>query len=318
MNDLAKISTSSSKRNQLIKKISLGIFLFGGGGFVLYYGYCWGVWGRNSLLLQYIFQCSCPLSSNEFRYPKRVDVLVPACHDNKISLTPSGNFLFINTKDKNYTLDLRTGKTTYLPLSSSKGSHFTEMPFYFLTDTLILHSYYGVDEYIFDVTNEEKYQVQRVSNLSFENLIQNLDSAKNVFLIDNDMVVVLMHNIDSSFTFDAFYLTEDFFQENQDPFIQIYNYLDYPNEIPSFNSKFIAREDGIYMSISNEKIVDTYDNFSLFGWVFNDTGVIYAKPFGSCLIRYWFPLMDGSNCLIRVPQPVLLLKVPQEYLITSP
>ncbi len=278
------------------------------------------------MLLQYIFQCSCPLSSNEFRYPDRVDVLIPACHSNKISLAPSGNFLFISTKDKNYTLDLRTGKTTYLPISSSKSSHFLEMPFYFLTDTLVLHSYYGVDEYIFDVINGEKYQIRKISNLNFDNLIQSLHSAKSVFLIDGDKVVALMQDTSNSFTFDIFNIsdnsflqtekeTEDFLRENQVYYIPLYSYLKSPNEIISFNNKFIARDDGIYSGVSNKKIIEAYDNsFSIYGWLYNDTGVIYAKPFGSCLIRYWFPLMDGSNCLIRVPQPVLKLKVPQEYL----
>lgn len=62
---------------------------------LLYYGYCWGLWGRSSLLLQYLFQCSCPSASEEARYPEQVDVVVPACRYVTTRLLPGGRFLYI-------------------------------------------------------------------------------------------------------------------------------------------------------------------------------------------------------------------------------
>jgi len=44
--------------------------------FLLYYGYCWGLWGRNSVFLQYFFQCNCPSASEERRYGTQMDVIV--------------------------------------------------------------------------------------------------------------------------------------------------------------------------------------------------------------------------------------------------
>src|SRR5687767_15021398 len=83
---------------------------------LFYYSYCWGWWGRNSLFPQYLFQCSCPVASEEARYPMQVDIVVPACHylssTSSPSLSPSGRLLHVRTKRfwhfSSYLLDLQT------------------------------------------------------------------------------------------------------------------------------------------------------------------------------------------------------------------
>ena len=62
---------------------------------LFYHGYCWGLWGRSSLLLQYLFQCSCSPASEEARYPEQVDVIVPACRNGGINLSPTGRLLYV-------------------------------------------------------------------------------------------------------------------------------------------------------------------------------------------------------------------------------
>lgn len=79
---------------------------------LLYYGYCWGLWGRNSLLLQYLFQCSCPPASEEARYPNEVDVIVSACPQARVRLSPSGHLLHVSEEKSGsvtaYLLNLHT------------------------------------------------------------------------------------------------------------------------------------------------------------------------------------------------------------------
>src|SRR5258706_14449246 len=66
-------------------------------GILGYYGYCWGLWGRHSLLLQYLFQCNCPAASENVRYSKEVDIIIPACQNvnTSVKLLPSGRFLYL-------------------------------------------------------------------------------------------------------------------------------------------------------------------------------------------------------------------------------
>jgi hypothetical protein len=77
-----------------------------------YYGYCWGLWGRGSLLLQYLFQCSCLAASEEARYPRQVEVIVSACKYVSSRLSPSGRLLLVSEKKNesstDYLLDLQT------------------------------------------------------------------------------------------------------------------------------------------------------------------------------------------------------------------
>src|SRR5690349_18622434 len=79
---------------------------------LFYYGYCLGLWGRNSLLLQYLFQCNCPSSTEGKRYPEGVEVIVSACHNGGVRLSPSGRFLAVRDNEdehsSTYLLDFQT------------------------------------------------------------------------------------------------------------------------------------------------------------------------------------------------------------------
>ncbi len=311
---------------------------------LLYYGYCWGWWGRNSLLMQYIFQCGCPIASEQTRYPDEVDVIVPACGHDVTRLSPSGRLLYVREK--------RFWRTTayLLDLQTIEKINVADQPFSsFLTDNLwFVES--GLEDDIMDRTTGMQYTIQAfrswrenayvIGEPNLELLVAALLQAEQViFTQNNDTVVVLMSdfpaNLEQNFTFDRSDIpgrdsnrVEQFLQENK----VIYQTVlaDFPGEAISPDGRFIARNDGIYLIKTGQKIVEGYTArgpidshsgkyFSLQGWTYDGAGVIYSKPYKLCLIRISLPFYDEVACLIKVPQPVLKLKVPQEYLQpTSP
>jgi hypothetical protein len=313
---------------------------------LLYYGYCWGWWGRNSLLMQYLFQCGCPVASNEARYPEQVDVVVPACRYVSSILSPSGRLLYVQEEESGitstYLLDLQTDEK--IPFTLPEGSN------YFLTDELMFHTFYGDDEYILDVTTGSKYPVQDATHLkpsvySMGNvepnlLLEALLQVDQIFLIDEVFQPVIALSLDSrthtenSFTFNVFDFpgdepnrVEQFLKESQID----YQYVtaSFPHEAVSLNSRFIARDDGIYLVTTNQKIVEGYSAsgfyrsysgkyFSVRGWVNDSSGALYSPFFTPCILETGFFIFEYPGCFIQVPQPLLKLKVPDVYLLPTP
>ncbi len=296
---------------------------------LFYYGYCWGLWGRGNLLLQYLFQCSCPAVSGEARYPEQVDVVIPACRYENTRLLPSGRLLYVREKrlglTSTYLLDLQTNEKITIRLP--KG------PFYFLTDSLVYVS--SGDEYILDWTNKKQYPIQKFvylypdayvdGEVNLELLAEALHRAEYVFLInDNDTVVALGPDFpassDHSFLtgwFDVPSFDSDrvkqFLSENSIVYQSIP--ANFPDEAVSPDGRFIARHDGIYLMETEQKIVDAYPS-RMRGWTSDSQGVIYSSS-GPCLIQTNFGFLDDFVCWFQVPQPVLKLKVPKEYLIST-
>lgn len=296
--------------------------------FVLYFGFCWGLWGRNSLFLQYFFQCNCPPESEEWRYARQVDVIVSACENVTGSrISPSGRLLYVYQENSGliyaFLLDLQTRErmdTTEQPFSS------------FLTDDLWFLER-GLDHYIIDRTTGVQYpiekfvysrpdgQINRKANQPL--LLENLRQAEQVFLIgaSTDTVVALYSDFrtypERNFIFDRFDLpdfnTEQFLQEN---YISYQTVLPkYPHEVVSPNGKLIARDDGIYLVETNQMIVKAPPSL-VNGWLGNSEGAIYSS-YGRCFIHRGLPFADDVGCEIRVRQPILLLKVPEKYLFPN-
>jgi hypothetical protein len=116
---------------------------------------------------------------------------------------------------------------------------------------------------------------------------------------------------------------EQFLQENN----IIYQTVlpDFPGEVASPNGRFIARHDGIYLFETNQKIVDGYSSsrtyrpysrkyFEVRGWASDSTRAVYKKFLNPCLIETNFFVLDDFGCFYEIPQPVIMLKVPDEYL----
>lgn len=299
---------------------------------LLYYGYCWGLWGRQSLLLQYLFQCNCPPASEEARYPNSVDVIVSACHNDSSRLSPSGRFLYVweNQDDptSTYLLDLQTNEKLAFRLSNSA--------FYFLTDDLLyVISYQDGSEYILDRTTGERYPVQRFTslyrdahvngNINLNLLAEALREAKDVFLINDDLIVALSQDFlassDLNFTTGWFDIPRD------EQFLQEYNIAyqttssDPLEEAIAPDGRLAARPDGIYLVETGQKIVEGYSAsrffrpysgkyFEVRGWTYDGTGVVYSKLLDPCLIETNFLIFDDYSCYFEVPQPVIKLKVP--------
>jgi len=305
--------------------------------FLFYYGYCWGLWGRNSLLLQHLFQCNCPPSSEEWRYPKEVDVIVSACHSGGVILSPSGRLLYIREKNteltSTYLLDLQTQDKIFINLPEGRIN--------FLTDDLIyIFVWYGGvhegGEHIFDRTTNAMYRIQSFiflepnaysygkldSDLLFKALLQ----VEKVFLIDDpyDTVIALSSDFrtDSNHSFifqadmlpgDYKRLLEQFLRENNITYYYIP--ANFHNEVLSQDERFMARSDGVYLLNPYQKILEGY-SLSARGWIYDGRGVVYSSS-GRCLVHTFIPFADDIGCLIEVEQPVLLLKVPEEYLLST-
>ena len=320
-------------------------------GVLLYYGYCWGLWGRSSLLLQYLFQCGCPVASEGARYPEQVDVIVPACRYVSSTLSPSGNFLYVQEESSSqipsYFLDLRNNekKPSFIPARSTV---------YFLTDDfLFLSLEYGHDdyqggEYILDRTTGKQYPIRSFvffrsnayvnSKLNLGVLADSLRKSKDIFLIGDRIIVALATDF-SAHPEHNFYVdrpafpgyeekrVEQFLQQNNIQYHSVPDLL--PGEALSPDKRFIAREDGIYLAETNQRVIDGYSTskyyrsysrkyFSVRGWIYDSSGVIYSKFLEPCLIEvssFWF---DGPGCFVaEVSQPLLKLKVPEEYLLPA-
>jgi len=307
---------------------------------LFYYGYCWGWWGRQSLLLQYLFQCNCPPASEETRYPDEVDVIVSACPQSRVRLSPSGRLLYVNEE--------RSGiATTYLlNLQTMERIDVTNQPFpSFLTDDLwFVES--GIDDYIIDRITGKQYPIQKFvysrpdaeingeTNLTL--LAESLRQAEHVFLIgaSQDTVIALAsdfrtypeHNfLTNRFDIPDFNM-EQFLRENN----IIYQTVipDFPDEAVSRDGRFVARAEAIYLAETEQKIVEGYSPsrfyraysrkyFAVRGWTYDNAGVIYSKFLNPCLIETNFFILDAPGCFIEVSQPVLLLKVPEEYLLPT-
>lgn len=335
------INHSSSRRiNYWLTRLAIMI----GAGTLVYYGYCFGLWGRHSLLLQYLFQCNCPPASEKTRYSDEVNVIVSACRYVSSKLSPSGRLLYVNEKDdgitSTYLLDLQTLEKTTFSLP--------EGPNNFLTDDLFLFSVaYSNDTYIFDRKTGKRYLVQEFSNwypgtnrtneVNQKLLADVLRSYDSVFLIDDDVLVALTRDFRTHPELNFFVHRSSFpsFNPNRVQEFLTQNNISYryvsdgfPGEADSLDNRFIGREDGIYLAETNQKIVDGYWTskyyrsysgiyFSVRGWVYDNSGVIYSKGLKPCLIEIELPFMDTVECYFVVPQPLLKLKVPEEYLSTE-
>ena len=279
------------------------------------------------MLLQHFFQCSCPPISEEARYPRQVDVIISACeHLTSSRLSPSGRFLYVYEETPGlisaYRLDLQTMERTdvaYQPFSS------------FLTDDLWFVEN-GIEDYIIDQTTGKRYPIRTFrywqenayvnGEPNLELLISSLHRAERVFLTPNySTVVVLMPNFFANpaqgFTFDLSDFpewgprrVEQFLQEDK----VIYQTVlaNFPHEVVSPDGKLIAQDDGIYLFETNQRIAKAPPSL-VRGWTSNSRGAIYSSD-GRCLIRRSLPFADDVGCEIWVPQPVLLLKIPEEYL----
>ena len=330
MNTLQAKTTQDSQRGGYRFGLS-GFGLLLGLGVLFYYGYCWGWLGRSSLLLQYLFQCNCPPASEEARYQDNVDVIISACSNVNASvrLLPSGRFLYLREENSGFA-------SAYLfDLQTLERIRVTDQPFLsFLTDDLwFVES--GIENHLIDRTIGKQYPIKIFrfwqdnayvnGEPNLELLVNALHQAEQVFFTqNNDMVVVLMNNfstnLEQNFTFDRSDVpegdsnkVEQFLRKNNIDYQTIVS--NYPHEVISPNGSLIARDEGIYVIGANQMIVPAPPSL-VRGWTSDGQGVIYSSG-GRCLIRRFEPFADDIGCAVKVPQPVIRLKVPEEYILPA-
>lgn len=333
-----KSNNPSKQRNSRIW-IGCSVLLLGA-PFLLYFGYCWGLWGRHNLLLQYYFQCKCPATSEQARYPKEAEVIVSACRSWTAELSPTGSKLYITEKVfgrfSNYLLNLQTNEI--IPIKS-KVTHFD-----FLNDELLFRSekdYVQNGGYVLDGNTGIEYPIKTFREIQPNAYVDSY--------VNTDMLVTAFREADQIILLDAasypaISLSADFREYPEHSFVIYFHDIEgegvnrieqllqqneinyayapspsiwdsYHRELVSPDGKLIAKTDGIYLAKTNQRIVEGIPFRVLVnGWT-NNGYVIYSSTYlGPCLFRFSLPLADDSSCVIVVPQPVFKLKVPDEYL----
>lgn len=190
----------------------------------------------------------------------------------------------------------------------------------------------GLEDYIIDRTTGRQYPIRAFRNWqetayingepNLELLVSALLQAKQIFLMPNySTVVVLMPNFvtnpERNFTFDQSDFPnwspsriEQFLQENKVVYETVRT--NYPHEVLSPDQRLIARDDGIYL-VETNRLIAKAPSLLVMGWDSNGRGAIYSSLRGLCLIRIGLPFSDDTGCKIWVPQPVIKLRVPEEY-----
>jgi hypothetical protein len=237
----SQLSTSTTPKQDDYPTRARRFTILIGLGLLGYYGYCFGLWGRGSLLLQYLFQCGCPGFSGELRYPREVDFIMSACQREEIILSPSGRLLMIVPKARiNRLIVALPPDLAHIP------------------DQAFLSS-------AFDVPDDG--DVNRA---------------------------------------------ESFLQENSIHYEPVYALAG--GDIVSPDGRFIARNDGIYLAATDQLLVEAPIE-GVQGWIYDGRGAIYTGR--DCVFLLSLPGLDMS-CLAWINQPVILLKVPEEYLSSTP
>jgi hypothetical protein len=307
-------------------------------GVLGYFGYCFGLWGRGSLFLQYLFQCGCPGFSGELRYPGEVDFIMSACEREEIILSPSGRLLMVVPKAgiDGYT----TAKVVNLQTNDKTSLRLPDGHSYFLADDLMyIFAYYGYGheggDHILDLRTNIMYPIQTFrqwSSNSFINgyadpvkLAESLRSADSIYYIRNERLIVALpqdvaRTPEQAFLSSAFDVPDDGDVNRVEPFLQENNLLYEPvyalsgSDIVSPDGRFIARNDGIYLAATDQMIAGSPIE-RVEGWIYDGRGAIYTGR--DCVFLFSLPGLDMS-CLAWIDQPVILLKVPEEYLSATP
>lgn len=272
--------------------------------------------------------------SEEWRYPTDIDVVVSACTYRSSILSQSGRLFYVR-EEKNgvvssYLLNFETNEKR--PLVLPNGSN------YFLTDNLVFHSLYGDDEYVLDIDSGNIHLLQRFryyvnGNLDTEKLVDELQKASSVFLINNDNILSLgvgfPNQFDSNFVIDRGDLPgresdrlDNFLEDHNIVFTKIVQDFvpRYPNEVISPEGRFIAQGDGIHIVETGQQIAGKGSPWirgwgSVRGWTPNGSAVIYSYFLKPCVFQA--PGFDGTVCVLKVPQPVLKINMPEEYLLPA-
>ncbi len=278
--------------------------------------------------MQYLLQCSCPSASEAARYPDQVEIVFSACQHASVTVSPGGRFLDVIQKPR-YIVDLGTGNKIDPPIA--KGYDF-------LSDDLLLVDSRTLNPYLFDIRSQNRTPITIIDRWDVPTLdsghidptaiLPLLRKARSVYVLAD---VIIMLDVDSkNYMVEEFdllghsrdgELARPFLDENGIPYTVSYQPY-HPDGWLSHTGEFLAREDGIYLVGTGEQIAEnlrfpSYGYLVPAGWVYDDRGIILRPGTLYLIDLTWLPSFMEMQ-LVRVPQPVLMLKVPQEYLQPTP
>jgi hypothetical protein len=305
---------------------------------VTYWGYCWGWWGRNTLALQYLFQCRCPAASEAVRY-RPFTVLVSACRQPRAPrLSPDGMYLTFRERRADETgqtthlilLNLMTGQERSLP-PEIRPSHEFIAPAWLLWEQYV--SDHDQSYGLLSLTTQVATEVQSVrapyldqETFSSETLAFLQQATRvQVFTLgiiafgptfpDDPQDSLVVYSVDTS----HFKQTVQFVQSlgiiiHETPHASTTGSIEGAKYTQ--DGRVWATEAGIFTAASPNPIITTgfpphrrLTGFFVIGWARGDQAVIYE---GNDVY-----VIDGGPSAIviptrffPVPQPILLLEVP--------
>jgi hypothetical protein len=260
--------------------------------------------------------------------------MAPACEHVAIQVSPEGRVALVRQ------LRSREGVAYFLDLVTGEVVEFKSVDnVEFLTDELLLVPYPKGQPYLLNRQTLERYSISRLyperlpdgvlenGDINPNALLPILDRAGQIFIWDDWLVTVESHTTRDT---SSNYLVSEsnlfgesangdllrhFLYENEIPYLTSYRRY-YPEGMPSHTGALLARDDGIYLASTGERIVEgfsapSYGYLVPAGWAYNDRGVVLHPGEVFLLDLTRISLYLGRHIL--VPQPVLMLKVPDEY-----
>jgi hypothetical protein len=273
---------------------------------IFYFTWCWGMWGRDNILMRYLFQCACPRSSEQARFSP-FKVVASACIDPSfLDLSPNEQYALVAEMTDNpkiIRVDLENGE--------NKIVDFVNGVAFFLTDDLML-VVNNVEQTFFLVDLSDGFRTQLYPEDDLEKALTKTKTMEKVWVEFLGFVVGLNENYKTDPESRIFYfatritLSENGIEleQEQEPFIS-------PSE---FGLR--AELDGIYLNdeliVPNGQSVDELDGdnseFIAVHWVLGKNAVIYEASYHNVF------LFDEET---EILQPILLLEIPPEYEVTN-
>jgi hypothetical protein len=305
-----------------------GLLLFAGLLYwIVYWGYCWGWWGQSNRFLQYAFQCQCPIEGEEARYPESIDVLFSACEDpGSVRLSPSGRYWQITLHDKRYSYDYATDQLRPYSLPG---------PGFFLTDEYIMtfepnssSHFKDHKHYLYSVGGEKLLQfnlAQINDDLSLDaTTIRAFRDADKVYIFEGRAVALAkdpLQNLAANYVLgdpDDGSLTAKQIEQILEQYGINYQ-VTTPGRIS--HNGLMQSDDvrGIMLIANGKTLASNYNPYNDLNcdltaglWVYEDRGAIMSQR-----RMYLTGCSTGRPIEVNafeIPQPLLLLKVPPEYL----
>lgn len=273
--------------------------------YLLYQSWCWGWWGRDNLILQYYLQCKCPRESEQARFPS-TEILVSACEnqeikDRKLVELVKKGYVGSFGVFGDWVLELEPGDTTpirnYYLLNVKTGQHLSLK--YARTmdegkvEPNVLEALRAADKIYSFNTGAERFKPKVVVAL----VTDFVNSGENWLVESSDGRVDLIPGNSQN---------------------KLFKHSSANTGIMVSKNHLFQSSRGIELTSNHQQITPSLEwaskRFQRVGWAEGDRGVIY---YGGSLGG---PYMFGPSLAVIVPtgpvvpQPVVLLQVPKEYL----